>query len=194
MQQEWSWSITLLVDVSTITSSSCKAPSETGASGAIDEFGQSIGYLIGAISNILSIGGSRFYRRHFGIGLSEWRLMWVLGIEPGITARRASQIMGLDKAAVSRAVAGLERRGLLQAAADPADNRQRLIALSPAGSALYRRMIAVSRERQRRLLVPLSDEEQRALAALLRRLHAHVASGDGSDPPLVPGETGPGAA
>ena len=119
--------------MSTIDHPASKIPSEA----TVDEFGQSIGYLIGAISNILSIGGSRFYRRHFGVGLSEWRLMWVLGIEPMMTARRASQILGLDKAAVSRAVAGLELRGLLQATPDPADNRQRLIALSPAGSALY---------------------------------------------------------
>ena len=149
---------------------------------AFDEFGQSISYLIGAISNILSIRGSRFYRQHFGIGLSEWRLMWVLGVEPVMTARRASQIMGLDKAAVSRAIAGLERRGLLQAAADPADNRQRLIRLSPAGTDLYRRMIAVSRERQRRLLAPLSGEDQHNLASLLRRLHAHLARREEFDP------------
>lgn len=179
--------------MSTIGPSAPEIPSAAAGSDAADEFGQSIGYLIGAISNILSIGGSRFYRQHFGIGLSEWRLMWVLGIEPAITARRASQIMGLDKAAVSRAVAGLERRGLLQATPDPADSRQRLIALSPAGNNLYRRMIVVSRERQRRLLAPLSDEEQHVLASLLRRLRAHIASGDAFDPQLMLVETDPGA-
>jgi DNA-binding MarR family transcriptional regulator len=180
--------------VSTIEHPAGEIRSEAADPGAVDEFGQSIGYLIGAISNILSVGGSRFYRRHFGVGLSEWRLMWVLGIEPMMTARRASQIMGLDKAAVSRAVAGLERRALLQATPDPADNRQRLIALSPAGSALYRTMIAVSRERQRRLLASLSNEEQRVLAALLRRLHAHVARGDEFDPRSTLEETDLGGA
>jgi DNA-binding MarR family transcriptional regulator len=149
---------------------------------AVDEFGQSIAYLIGALSNLLSAKGSQFYRRHFGIGLAEWRLMWVLGIEPALTARRASQIMAVDKAAVSRAVAGLQRRGLLEATPDPADSRQRLIALSPAGRALYRKIIVVSRERQRRLLAPLGEEEQCALAALLRRLHTHVASADELEP------------
>ena len=167
-------SLTPSVDMSTIA----LPAHQTDAASSDDEFGQSIAYLIGAISNILSIGGSRFYRQHFGVGLSEWRLMWVLGIEPVMTARRASQIMGLDKAAVSRAVAGLERRGLLQATLDPADNRQRLIALSAAGTDLYRRMIVVSRDRQRRLLAPLSVMDQRQLATLLRRLHAHVASSD----------------
>lgn len=115
--------------------------------------------------------------------------MWVLGIEPTITASRASEIMGLDKAAVSRTVAGLERRGLLQAIPDPADNRQRLIALSPAG----RDLIVVTRERQSRILAPLSDEEQRVLAALLRRLHAHVASGDPFDRPSMLVQTEPNA-
>lgn len=169
-----------------VDASTNRRPGTDRPSAAVD---QSIGYLLGAISNILSTGGSRFYRQHFGIGLSEWRLMWVLGIEPAITAHRASKIMGLDKAAVSRAVAGLERRGLLDATPDPADNRQRLIALSPAGSDLYRRMIVVSNERQRRLLAPLSGEEQRVLAALLRRLHAHVARGDAFDRQAMPAKT-----
>lgn len=177
--------------MSTITPPSKTIPKAD--SGAFDEFGQSISYLIGAISNILSISGSRFYRRHFGIGLSEWRLMWILGIEPVMTAHRVCQIMGSDKAAVSRAIAGLERRGLLQGAADPADNRQRLVQLSPAGTDLYRRMIVVSRERQRRLLVPLSDEDQRHLVSLLRRLHAHVASGDEPDPKATVDQAGPRA-
>jgi DNA-binding MarR family transcriptional regulator len=149
------------------------------------EFGQSIAYLLGAISNMLSIGGSRFYRTHFGIGLTEWRLMWVLAIEPAITARRASQIMGLDKAAVSRAVAALGRRGLLHATSDPSDNRQRLISLSPEGVERHRKIIGVSRERQHRLLAPFSDDEQQVLAALLRRLHAHLATLDEFDPDAI---------
>ncbi|HZC97298.1 MAG TPA: MarR family transcriptional regulator [Bradyrhizobium sp.] len=175
-----SCSLSQIVDVSTISPPD-EAASKAAHPDALDEFRQSISYLIGAISNILSIRGSRFYRQNFGIGLSEWRLMWVLGIEPAMTARRASQIMGLDKAAVSRTIAGLERRGLLQAALDPADNRQRLIGLSSAGADLYRKMIVVSRERQHRLLAPLTTEDQRILACLLHRLHTHLAKGEDVD-------------
>jgi DNA-binding MarR family transcriptional regulator len=182
------------VDVSTNPRRDAGTGTDAVEPDALEEFRRSIAYLLGAISNILSASASRFYRQHFAIGLAEWRLMWVLAIEPAITARRASQIMGLDKAAVSRAVAGLERRGLLQAAPDPADNRQRLIELSPAGTGLYRRMIVVSRERQRRILAPLSNEEQRVLAALLGRLHAHLARSDDADRRAVLAESDPGAA
>jgi DNA-binding MarR family transcriptional regulator len=182
-----STSIAKSVDASTNAGGETERRTEIVQGGGIEEFGQSIGYLLGAISNILSSSGSRFYRQHFGIGLAEWRLMWVLGIEPAITARRASQIIGVDKAAISRAAAGLGRRGLLDAAPHPADNRQRLIRLSPAGSELYHRMIVVSRDRQRQVLAPLSDREQRLLAGLLRRLHIHLASGD----QLEAADTGP---
>jgi DNA-binding MarR family transcriptional regulator len=151
-----------------------------------DDFGRSIGYLLGAISNILTIGGSRLYRRAFGIGLSEWRLMWVLAIEPRITARRASQIMGLDKAAVSRALAGLERRALVRVVADASDNRQRIIELSEAGIALHRRAMAVAKERERRLLSRFTKDEVRMLAALLRRLLANAANANAFDPRALP--------
>ena len=149
---------------------------------ASDDFARSPSYLIGAISNILSIGGSRLYRRAFGIGLSEWRLMWVLAIEPRITARRASQIMGLDKAATSRAVVGLERAGLARIAPDPSDNRQRIIELSAAGAELHGRIMVVAKERERRLLSPFTEDEVRVLAGLLRRMHAHAANVNAFDP------------
>jgi DNA-binding MarR family transcriptional regulator len=147
-----------------------------------DDFARSISYLIGAISNILSIGGSRLYRRTYNIGLAEWRLMWVLAIAPRITAQRASQIMGLDKAAVSRALAALERRGLVRVAPDPADNRQRIIELSETGTQLHGRLIIVAKERERRLLAPFTKDEVRVLAGLLRRMHAGAANVNAFDP------------
>ncbi len=147
-----------------------------------DDFGRSISYLIGAISNILSIGGSRLYRRAYDIGLTEWRLMWVLAIAPRITAQRASQIMGLDKAAVSRALAALERRGLVRAVPDPSDSRQRIIELSEAGSELHGRIMIIAKERERRLLAPFTKEEIRVLAGLLRRMHGNAVNVNAFDP------------
>jgi DNA-binding MarR family transcriptional regulator len=147
-----------------------------------DDFAGSISYLIGAIANILAIGGSRLYRRTYNIGLAEWRLMWVLAIAPRITAQRASQIMGLDKAAVSRALAALERRGLVRVTPDPADNRQRIIELSETGTELHGRLIIVAKERERRLLAPFTKDEVRVLAGLLRRMHAGAANVNAFDP------------
>jgi DNA-binding MarR family transcriptional regulator len=147
-----------------------------------EDFARSISYLLGAIANMLAVGGSRLYRRAFKIGLGEWRLMWVLAIAPRITARRASQIIGLDEAAVSRALSGLERRGLVRAATDPSDRRQRIIELSQAGRELHSRILVVAQERERRLLASFTKDEIRLLRSLLRRLHAHAAAANAFDP------------
>src|SRR5947207_3949415 len=40
-----------------------------------------VGYLLGAIANMIDAGGSRLFRRAFGIGLGEVRLVYVIGYE-----------------------------------------------------------------------------------------------------------------
>jgi len=131
-------------------------------------------FLLGALSNRMAANGARLYRREFGIGLAEGRLMYVLGYESVLTARRAAEITGIDKGATSRALAGLQRRGLVHLAIDPADTRQRMIRFTKSGQALYDRLIVASLERERKLLAIFTQEEARTLATLLKRLHAHV--------------------
>jgi DNA-binding MarR family transcriptional regulator len=149
---------------------------------AARELREHIPYLLGAISNLLSIGGSQLYRRAFKLGLTEVRLMWVLAVEPRIPASRAAEIMGMDKAAISRAVATLDRRKLVRIAPDPRDSRQRILELSAEGRRLQDRIMVISRERARRLLEPFSRAEIQTLAELLHRMRAHAPSVNAFDP------------
>lgn len=133
-----------------------------------------IGYLLGAISNVLATGGTRLFHREFGIGLAEARLMYVLGFEGVLTARRASQIIGVDKAATSRTLASLERRGLVKLRADSTDARQRVIEFTKAGKALQERLTVVVLDREAVLVSIFSPDEARTLSNLLQRLNAFV--------------------
>ncbi|HYZ22397.1 MAG TPA: MarR family transcriptional regulator [Rhodopila sp.] len=159
-------------------------PSVKPAAEATDDrraYRDGIPYLLAAIGNMLSASGARLYRKRFGIGLTEGRLMWVLGHESPVTAATASQIMGTDKAAVSRALAGLVRRGLVRVSSNPADARERTIELSPDGCKLYEQISAASKLRQRRLLSIYSAEERALLADLLGRLLDHIPCVDTDD-------------
>jgi DNA-binding MarR family transcriptional regulator len=140
------------------------------------DVGTHVPYLLGSIANHLAVTSSILYRSLFNIGLTEWRLMWVLAIDPDITARAASQKVGLDKAAASRAIAGLARRGLLRISDNPEDSRERLLRLSAKGEALYGRMIVVAKERERMLLAPLSKAEVKVLVSCLKRLNPQAAA------------------
>jgi DNA-binding MarR family transcriptional regulator len=170
--------------------SSCPA---NASSAQTHDYHDRIPYLIGAVANLLSSGGSRLYRSAFGIGLAEWRLMWVMGHESPLTARRASQIMGVDKGATSRALAGLERRGLVCVTVDRSDSRQRVIELSSSGRDLHDRIMVVSQERERRLHAAFTEDELATLRALLIRLLAHAPYVSAFDPARLI-ETGTSAA
>jgi len=157
-----------------LSSRKASATPFTEASDNKPAYRNSVPYLIGAIANLLSARGARLYREAFDIGLTEWRLMWVLGHEAPITAATASHIMGTDKGAVSRALAGLDQRGLVKIISNPADGRERTIELSTAGWRLHARISAVAKIRQKALLSIYSAEECELLKDLLARLLDHI--------------------
>ena len=125
------------------------SPLDRSPAGEARDYQSRIPLSVGAISNRTGATGSRFYQDQFGIGLAEGRLIYVLGYEGVLTARRASEIMGIDKGATSRALAGLQRRGLVRLTVDDADTRQRTIRFTKAGQALYDRLIVASLARKR---------------------------------------------
>ena len=130
--------------------------------------------LVNFLSNKLAAGASQCYRKHFGIGVVEWRMLSMLAVEDKITANRISQVIGLDKSAVSRALQVLESAGNIQTKPDPKDGRRTTISLTESGKDLHARMLNVALERERRLLQGLSVKEVNTLVNLLGHLNKQV--------------------
>lgn len=130
--------------------------------------------LLTFLANKLATGASQCYRKHFGIGVVEWRMLSMLAVENGITANRICQVIGLDKSAVSRSLQALETSGYVGSRVDPRDARRNTVSLTEAGRALHDRVLLVALERERRLLSGLSPEEVDTLIELLGRLHGQV--------------------
>ena len=126
------------------------------------------------IANKLSNSATTFYQREFGINVTEWRIMSLLAIEPGIPAARICHVIGFDKGPVSRTLGAMEKRGLVMIRSDPNDGRTHAISLTAKGRATHDRVIAAALDRERRLLACLSRDEQEALIDLLRRLHENL--------------------
>ncbi|MFP6849658.1 MAG: MarR family winged helix-turn-helix transcriptional regulator [Pseudomonas sp.] len=131
--------------------------------------------LLTFLANKLATGASQCYRKHFGIGVVEWRMLSMLAVENDISANRICQVIGLDKSAVSRSLQVLEASGYVSSRIDPGDARRNTVSLTEAGRALHDRVLLVALERERRLLRGLSPEEVDILIELLGRLHGQVA-------------------
>jgi DNA-binding MarR family transcriptional regulator len=101
-----------------------------------------------------------------GLGFLDARLLYLLGRRPDITAARIAEIIGVDAAAVSRAVKSLKARKLISEARGPL----RSLSLTDEGWALCRLTEKISDEREVRLLRGFSDQEAEQMLALLNRM------------------------
>lgn len=126
------------------------------------------------IANKLSNSATVFYQRNFGVNVTEWRIMSLLAIEPGIPASRICNVIGFDKGPVSRNLAMLQKRGLVVIRTSPDDGRTHAISLTARGRTVHDKVIMAAFERERRLLSCLKKDERELLIDLLRRVHENL--------------------
>src|ERR1700759_359995 len=147
------------------------APADVGPTLDLDRY---VPAFITFIANKLSNSATAFYQRQFGVNVTEWRILALLAIEPGIPASRICHVVGFDKGPVSRTLVAMESRGLVAIKNDREDGRTYSIALTAKGAAIHDDVIALALERERRLLSCLNQAERNTLISLLGRVHANL--------------------
>jgi len=119
-----------------------------------------------AVSQHLSV----IYRERFGLDIPEWRVLVTVGPERGCTAQYIAGSTRMHKTRVSRAVAHLEQRGLMERASSPQDRREMHLRLTKAGRRLYQELVPLALERERNLLACLNKDELRGFLLALEQL------------------------
>lgn len=127
-------------------------------------------YRLSVITNRISGALSRHYATRFGISIPEWRVVANLGRHPGLSANQVAERSAMDKVTVSRAVAGLEAKGLLERARDGEDKRRSRLTLSARGAEVYGEIAPLALGFERDLLTALTPEEARQLDRIIDKL------------------------
>jgi len=134
------------------------------------ELEQFLPYRLSVLSNRVSGAIARVYSERFDLGVTEWRVMAVLGRYPGLSASEVAQRTAMDKVAVSRAVASLLDSGRLERETHGDDRRRSVLRLSTAGQAIYREVAPMAIDFEQRLLAGMDAAERALLFRLLDRL------------------------
>ncbi|MDB5518083.1 MAG: MarR family transcriptional regulator [Tardiphaga sp.] len=130
--------------------------------------------LITFIANKLSRSATALYQRRFKVNVTEWRILVLLAIEPGIPASRICHVIGFDKGPVSRTLSVMQERDLVTIKTDPKDGRTHSISLAPKGREIHDRIMVIALDRERRLLACLREDEREVLIDLLGRVHGNL--------------------
>jgi len=135
----------------------------------LDQF---LPYRLSVLTNRISRGLADLYSERFGISVTEWRVIAVLGRYPGLSANGVAERTAMDKVAVSRAVARLLERALIEREMHDADRRRSVLQLSQAGHAVFDVVVPLALDYQRDVLAPLDADERVQLARLMDKLEA----------------------
>jgi DNA-binding MarR family transcriptional regulator len=130
--------------------------------------------LITVLGNKLTSQTSRMYRKQFGVGAIEWRIISLLATLVEATSSDLSRESGLDKAAIARNLETLRRKLAVRITDDPTHGRRRLVRLTARGHTLHDRIIVAARRNERQLLACFTPAESDCLARLLQRLRRHL--------------------
>ncbi|QOW24858.1 MarR family winged helix-turn-helix transcriptional regulator [Lysobacter sp. H23M47] len=129
-------------------------------------------YRLSVLSNRLSAAIARLYAERFSLGMTEWRVMAVLGRYPDLSASEVTGRTAMDKVAVSRAVARLIEAGWLERSLHAEDRRRSVLRLSAAGHAVYDEVAPMALEFEQRLFGDIDPAQLTRLFDLLDRLDA----------------------
>lgn len=127
-------------------------------------------YRLSVLSNTLSQAIARVYDKRFDLSVTEWRAMAVLGYRTDISAREVAERTAMDKVAISRAVARLLKKGLIERSTSRHDKRQSMLRLSDEGWKIYDQVVPLALDHEKRLLAHLDAEEREWLARILDTL------------------------
>jgi DNA-binding MarR family transcriptional regulator len=130
-------------------------------------------YIMG-VANRLANGASSYYRKHFDLGMTEWRALMAIGTSTHRIVREVAEMADLDYAAASKSLRALQQRGLVDVEQTRSRGRAAIVSLTPRGVDVWRRMRSAARARQRRLLAAFTPQEIETLWSLLRRVEAQV--------------------
>lgn len=127
-------------------------------------------YRLAVLADAVSRTMAELYAQRFSLTRHEWRVLAALANHERATATDVAGYSTLDKMQVSRAVAGLEERGLIARGEGRADRRTKLLKITPAGRALFGKIVPLVLERQEWLLDVLSADERAVLDGAMDRL------------------------
>ena len=135
---------------------------------------QFLPYRCNNLAEQISVSLSRIYVDKFGITIPGWRILVTLAEYGELQAKEVARLTSMDKVRVSRAVAILLEKDLLDRRVCGNDSRATILSLSAAGNSLYQRIAPEALAWERKLVEPLSKSEQQSLLRILDKLEGRI--------------------
>jgi DNA-binding MarR family transcriptional regulator len=127
-------------------------------------------YRLSVLGTLVTQGVAKRYSARFGIDIPEWRVIAALGEWGSMTAKEIGSQSHMHKTKVSRAVAGLLSRGLIEKRPNERDLREAFLRLTRPGRRIYSEIVPLARAYGESLTQGFTMAELAALDQVVDRL------------------------
>lgn len=108
--------------------------------------------------------------RALGLSIAQHEVLVRIHDQAGITQTELSERLLVVKSNITGLMGKLEAAGLVERRVDRDDSRQKRLYLTGSGTDLVRRSFAVQSDVIARMAAPLTDDDSRRVAVLMRRV------------------------
>ena len=137
-------------------------------------FGQDhLPYRLLLLARMIDRRSARDLQGH-GLSLAEWRVLAFVGASGPASASKIGKIGEIDRAEISRAVARLEARGLIERQADESHRKRFIISPTAAGETLFVQVRDERREFFRRMTEDLSPSDRAVMDGGLEAMALNI--------------------
>jgi DNA-binding MarR family transcriptional regulator len=127
-------------------------------------------YLLNQAAEATSQEFNRYYRDHYGLLRTDWRVLFHLGQFGAMTATEIGRRASIHKTKISRAAQRLAEKRLILRQTVPGDKRSEVLSLSAKGQQVFGDLHQKAQSYDAKLLASLSPNEQTVLRQSLRRI------------------------
>lgn len=113
-----------------------------------------------------------------GLSANDLKIILALGGEGELAGHELSEIMGLPPMNVSRAIAALTARGLVEPGSDASNRRRKPVRLTAAGSAMFQQTIPAMADVGGKLFADFTPEERAVFHSAAQAILARMTGGD----------------
>ena len=119
----------------------------------------------------------RYYDRRaqaLGVTRAQWRVLAVLGREPGLKQVSLAERLDIEPITLSRTVDRLEQSGLVARRPDPCDRRAWRLELTPSAEPLLAKLVGLAEEMADEAFGGLSPSEVQVLRDRLASIRGNI--------------------
>ncbi len=113
-----------------------------------------------------------------GLTAAEWRVLATIGSKGAVSAAQIVEHASMDKVAVSRSVARLDKRQWLVVTSSSADRRQKVLNLSEAGNRVYKKLVPEVLAAEQSMLNGLSPSQVMQFLEVMQRIEKNIVKSD----------------